>query len=183
MVAPRSTRGCEKITIWPTIQTSYFIGPCNLHYLLFSGIEALLCHHPHCFPSQSQTLLGMGTGRPPITAVARWLFRRENTFDFAEGRGGGGRRCFKHFLEYAYFSRLVKIIIRMLQPFLFISFFNLLNFYPVTRFLVTLLLVTRYCVTLFSNTLTRTSFCQDSRSGLIHFPMQHCILSKFRCLR
>ena len=31
-------------------------------------------------------------------------------------------------------------------------FFNLLNFYPVTRFLVTPLLVTRYCVTLFSNT-------------------------------
>ena len=32
-------------------------------------------------------------------------------------------------------------------------FFNLLNFFPVTRFLVTPLLVTRYCVTLFSNTL------------------------------
>ena len=31
-------------------------------------------------------------------------------------------------------------------------FFNLLNFYPVTRFLVTPLIVTRYCVTLFSNT-------------------------------
>ena len=30
--------------------------------------------------------------------------------------------------------------------------FNLLNFYPVTRFLVTPLLVNRYCVTLFSNT-------------------------------
>ena len=71
------------------IQTSYFIGPCNLPYLLFSGIEALLCHHPHCFPSQSQTLFGMGAGRPPITAIARWLFRRDNTFDFAGGRGGG----------------------------------------------------------------------------------------------
>ena len=34
----------------------------------------------------------------------------------------------------------------------FIYFFNLLNFYPVTRFLVTPLLVTRYYVTLFSNT-------------------------------
>ena len=31
-------------------------------------------------------------------------------------------------------------------------FFNLLNFYPVTRFLVTPILVTRYCVTLFSST-------------------------------
>ena len=31
-------------------------------------------------------------------------------------------------------------------------FFNLLNFYPVFRFLVTPLHVTRYCVTLFSNT-------------------------------
>ena len=41
-----------------------------------------------------------------ITAVARWLFRREYTFDFAGERGGGGggwRRCFKHFLEYTYF--------------------------------------------------------------------------------
>ena len=45
MVALRSPCGCEKITIWPTpIQTSYFIGPCNLHYLLFSGMWALLCH-------------------------------------------------------------------------------------------------------------------------------------------
>ena len=78
------------ITIWPTpIQTSYFIGPCNLHYLLFSGIGALLCHHPHCFPSQSQTLFGMGAGWPPITAIARWLFQCKNTFDFAGGRGGG----------------------------------------------------------------------------------------------
>ena len=25
-----------------------------------------------------------------ITAVARWLLRLENTFDFAGGRGGGG---------------------------------------------------------------------------------------------
>ena len=48
------------------IQTSYFIGPYNLHYLLFSGIGALLCHHPYCFPSQSQTLFGLGAGRPPL---------------------------------------------------------------------------------------------------------------------
>ena len=31
-------------------------------------------------------------------------------------------------------------------------FFNLLNFYPVTRFFVSPLVVTRYCVTLFKNT-------------------------------
>ena len=48
------------------IQTSYFIGPYNLHYLLFSGIGALLCHHPYCFPSQSQTLFGIVAGRPPL---------------------------------------------------------------------------------------------------------------------
>ena len=48
------------------IQTSYFIGPYNLHYLLFSGIGALLCHHPYCFPCQSQTLFGIGAGRPPL---------------------------------------------------------------------------------------------------------------------
>ena len=48
---------------WPApIQTSYFIGPYNLHYLLFSGIGELLCHHSYCFPSQSQTLFGIGAG-------------------------------------------------------------------------------------------------------------------------
>ena len=41
-----------------------FVGPYNLHSLLFSGIEASLCHHPYCFPSQSQTLFGIGAGRP-----------------------------------------------------------------------------------------------------------------------
>ena len=119
MVALRSPYGCEKITIWPTpIQTSYFIGPCNLHYLLFSGIWALLCHHPHCFPSQSQTLFGMGAGWLPITAIARWLFRHEIPSTLLEGGVGGWGCYFKHFLEYTYFSRLVKIIIMILQPFL-----------------------------------------------------------------
>ena len=70
------------------------------------------------------------------------------------GGGGGGI-----VLEYTSFSRLVKAIIRILETFLcfsfisiylFIYFFNLLNFYPVTRFLVTPLLVTRCCVNLFS---------------------------------
>ena len=42
-------------------------------------------------------------------------------------------------------------------------FFNLLNFYPVTRFLVTPLLVTRYCVTLFSNTPSDYSFAHGNR--------------------
>ena len=54
----------------------------------------------------------------------------------------------------------------------FIYFFNLLNFYPVTRFLVTPLLVTRYCVTLFSNTqcyanVAFTVFATDSKSSAI----------------
>ena len=142
MVAPRSPRGCEKITIWPTPITSYVIGPCNLHYLLFSGIGTLLCHHPHCFPSQSQTLFGMGAGQPPITIIARWLFRRENTFDFAGGKGGGWRRCFKHFLEYTYFWRLVKIIIRILQPFLcFFSFIRIDWFISLTSWIFIPLLV------------------------------------------
>ena len=43
------------------------IGGYNLHYLLFSGMGALLRHHPYCFPSQSQTLFGTGAGWPPIT--------------------------------------------------------------------------------------------------------------------
>ena len=51
------------IYYWPApFRSSYFIGPYNLHYLLFSGIGALLCHHPCCFPSQSQTLFGIGVG-------------------------------------------------------------------------------------------------------------------------
>ena len=53
----------ESIDLHP-IQTSCFIGPYILDYLLFSGIGALLCHHPYCFLSQSQTLFGIGTGRP-----------------------------------------------------------------------------------------------------------------------
>ena len=44
------------------------IGPYNLH-LLFSGMGALLCHHPYCFPSQSQTLFAKGAGRPPKLAL------------------------------------------------------------------------------------------------------------------
>ena len=38
-------------------------------------------------------------------------------------------------------------------------YFNLLNFYPVTRFLVT-----RYCVTLFTDNLSRNSCIQEFRS-------------------
>ena len=55
---------------------------------------------------------------------------QENTFDFSGGKDGGRgggmgswRRCFKHSLEYKYFSRLVKIIIRILQPSLFFFFY------------------------------------------------------------
>ena len=63
-------------------------------------------------------------------------------------------------VEVGAWLMFVQPTVNMLQPFLcfffhwdlFIYFFNLVNFYPVTRFLVTPLLVTRYCVTLFSNT-------------------------------
>ena len=103
-----------------------------------------------------------------ITAVVRWPFWPENTFDFvwSEGLGWrGGRPCFKPFLEDTYFLRLVMVIIRIIQPFILMFFlslgfiylfiyFSLVNFYLVTRFPVTRysLLVTRYCVTLFRNT-------------------------------
>ena len=117
MVAPQSPRGFEK-SDWPTpIQTSYFIGPYNLHCLLFSGIGALLCHHPYCFPSQSQTLFGIGAGRPPITAVARWKYLR---LCWRGGWGGG-----------------VDVVVL----FIFLTFWIFI-----------LLLVARYCVTLFSDT-------------------------------
>ena len=44
--------------------------------------------------------------------------------------GRGGRRCFKHFLEYTYSSRVVKVINRILQPFLclFVCLFFSLGF-------------------------------------------------------
>ena len=55
-------------TDWPAhIQASYFIGSYNLHYLLFSRLGTLLCHHPNCLPNQSQTLLGIGADRPMLT--------------------------------------------------------------------------------------------------------------------
>ena len=36
----------------------------DLHYLLFSEKGALLCHHPYCFPSQSQTLFAIDATSP-----------------------------------------------------------------------------------------------------------------------
>ena len=44
------------------------------------------------------------------------------------------------------------LLVSCLSSLFFNIFFNLLNFYPVTCFLVIPLLVTRYCVTLSSNT-------------------------------
>lgn len=55
-------------TDWPAhIQASYFIGPYNLPYLLFSRKGALLCLHPNCLPNQSQTSFGIGGDRPMLT--------------------------------------------------------------------------------------------------------------------
>ena len=53
----RNMKCWRLFSYWPApFQSSYFIGPYNLQYLLFSGIGALLCHQPFCFLSQSQTL-------------------------------------------------------------------------------------------------------------------------------
>ena len=59
-----------------TFQTSYFIGPYNLHYLLLSGIGALLCHHPYCFPSQSQIWFGIDVGPPYYQPVENACWRK-----------------------------------------------------------------------------------------------------------
>ena len=67
-----------------------------------------------------------------------------------EGGVGSGRLSLMFLISLHNFSRLATVIIRILQPFLclffywdlFLYFFNLLNFYSVTRFLVTPLLVT-----------------------------------------
>ena len=45
----------EAIDQHPSKHQTYFSGPYNLHYLFFSGMGALLCHHPNCFLSKSQT--------------------------------------------------------------------------------------------------------------------------------
>jgi len=59
------------LTDWPArIQASYFIGPYNLHYLLFSGIGTLLCHHPYCFPNQSVSIAPSRKWR--IIQLYRW---------------------------------------------------------------------------------------------------------------
>ena len=98
IVAPRSPHVSEKITDCGAapIQTSYLIGPYNLQYLLFSGIGGFLCHHPYCFPSQSQTLFGIGAVAAPcnscsqVISSAQKYLRRLLTFDFVRGKGGGG---------------------------------------------------------------------------------------------
>ena len=125
-------------------------------------------------------------GREKITAVVRWLCRRENTFNFAGGRGGEGRLSLLFLKRLHNFSRLAMVIIRILQPFLcfffhwdifiylFIYLFNVLHFYPITRFLVSPLLVTSYCVTLFSN--KHTSLCVSLRASL----RNDCILHRHK---
>ena len=64
------------------------------------------------------------------------------------GVGGGVNVVVLSAVWNTHFLRLVKVIIRMLQPFLcffyslgFIYLFSTSNFYPVTRFLVTPLLL------------------------------------------
>ena len=42
---------------------------CTTYF--FSGIGALLCHHPYCFPSQSETFFGIGAGQLPSPT---WTF-------------------------------------------------------------------------------------------------------------
>ena len=82
-------------------ETSYFISPYNLHYLLFSKIEALLCHHPYCFSSQSQILLGIGAGDQP----GDFFGGKIPSTLLEEGAGGLTSLFYKHFLENTYFSR------------------------------------------------------------------------------
>ena len=56
--------------------------------------------------------------------------------------GWGLSRCFKLILEYyTYFSRMVKIIIRILQPFLCFSFISIYLFIFLTSWIFILLLV------------------------------------------
>ena len=118
MVAPRSPRDCEKITILTYTHPNLlfdFIGPCNLHYLLFSEIGALLCHHPHCFPSQSQTLFGMVAGRPPILSRSQVTLSARKYLPLCWREGWGVDVVVLSTFWNTYFSRLVKIIIRLLQ--------------------------------------------------------------------
>ena len=129
-----------------------------------------------------------------ITAVARWLLifgaKIPSTLleGFFWGGGRGWRRSFKHFLECTYFSRLAKVIIRILQPLLCffpslgfnLFFFHLLNVYPLTRFLITALLASSYYVTLFSNTPANIRFHKQQLRK--HFSRKNFLQSKYSLL-
>ena len=135
MVAPQSPRGFEK-SDWPTpIQPSYLIGPCNLHYLLFSGIGALLCHHPHCFPSQSQTLFGMGAGSAPILSRSQVTFWAWKYLRLCWREGWGVDVVVLStfwIIHIGYYNHFY--VFSFIRIYLFIYFFNLLNLYSVTRY-------------------------------------------------
>ena len=140
--------GCSSISLWLwekrltyTYPNLLFHWSYNLHYLLFSGIGALLCHHPYCFPSQSQTLFGTGAGRPPITAVARWKYLR---LCWRGGWGGG--------VDVVVLSTFRNThIVHIVRDYVF-SFIRIYLFIFLTFWIFILLLVARYCVTLFSDT-------------------------------
>ena len=87
-----------------------------------------------------------------ITAVARWLFRRENTFDFAGERSIGGVDVvvLSTFWNTHIFRDWQRSLLGYYSHFLCFSFIRIYFFIcltswifiPVTRFLVTPLLVT-----------------------------------------
>ena len=124
MVAPQSPRGCEKIIDWLTpIQTSYFIGPYNLHYLLFSGIGALLClMSPSLLFSQPITNLVWNRCRSaPYDSRSQFTFSARKSVDFAGGIGLGGGGVDVVVLSMFWNTHIFRdwyVIIRILQPFL-----------------------------------------------------------------
>ena len=125
-------------------------------------------------------------GREKITAVVKRLFRRENTrspentFNFAGGRGGEVRSSLLFLISLQNFSRLAMVIFRILQPFLCFFFHqdgDLFLFLTSWLFIPLLvfsllrysLLVTRYCVTLFSNKHTSLMFLFGRHWGMTEF--------------
>ena len=119
-------QGCSVVSLWlwennrltHTHLNHLFIGPYNLpivfrdrgiimspSLLFFQLITNLVWDR--CRSAQNNS-------RSQVTFSARKYLR----LFWREGWGGDWCCCFKHNLEYNYFPRLVKVIIRILQPFL-----------------------------------------------------------------
>ena len=65
---------------------------------MFSGIGALLCDNPYCFPSKSQTIFQIGAGRPDTVDLQILLHRISYRFGVVDC----ALQCFRSYLSDRY---------------------------------------------------------------------------------